>query len=260
MTYTTTGIIINQRDWKDADRLFIVYTKDVGKTTLLARGVRKGKSKLCAKLQKYLELDLFLAKGRMFDIIAGVDVKTKILNLNDSLHSIGVVSLASEIMDNLLKDEEKDKYIYDLWLKFLLNINKIASQEDVNYKDFCHNQSRLILLLSSFIINFLSLLGYHLTLDSCANCNAKVEGSKVFFSHDAGGILCRNCYHVSKHGCYISHNTLNVINHMQTLGLGNVKISGQVNLNELLSAVLYYVRYRSDKEMKSERFLNVVLR
>jgi len=49
--YRTQGFILKKADAGEADRLFTVYTKDFGKLELLARAVRKIKSKLRAGLE-----------------------------------------------------------------------------------------------------------------------------------------------------------------------------------------------------------------
>ena len=109
MTYHNTGIILRSSDWKDYDKVFTVYTKKQGKVSLLARGVRRGKSKLNCKLQKFSELDFFLAKGRFFDIIAGVNYNKKFFKVRDNLISIGVISYIFELVEFIVKEGEPDE-------------------------------------------------------------------------------------------------------------------------------------------------------
>ncbi|MFH1792345.1 MAG: DNA repair protein RecO, partial [Patescibacteria group bacterium] len=43
--YSTEAIILATKDYSEADRILVVYTKDFGKLSLIAKGVRKTTSK-----------------------------------------------------------------------------------------------------------------------------------------------------------------------------------------------------------------------
>ena len=41
--YSTQGVILATRSYSEADRLIVVFSRDYGKVTLIAKGVRKPK-------------------------------------------------------------------------------------------------------------------------------------------------------------------------------------------------------------------------
>ena len=51
--YRTQGLIIKKINYREADRIFIIYTQDFGKLKVLARAERKIKSKLRAGLKLF---------------------------------------------------------------------------------------------------------------------------------------------------------------------------------------------------------------
>jgi DNA repair protein RecO len=49
----TKGIVLSRRDYQEADRILSVLTPDNGKVSLIAKGVRKPKSKLAGGIELF---------------------------------------------------------------------------------------------------------------------------------------------------------------------------------------------------------------
>jgi DNA repair protein RecO (recombination protein O) len=62
--YTTQGIILTRLNYGEADRIITVLTPDHGKVRMIARGVRKIKSKLAGGIELFSVSHLTLVKGR----------------------------------------------------------------------------------------------------------------------------------------------------------------------------------------------------
>jgi len=61
---TTTAIILNRTDYGEADRILTLLTPDYGKLTLLAKGVRRVKSKLAGGIELFSVSEITFIKGR----------------------------------------------------------------------------------------------------------------------------------------------------------------------------------------------------
>jgi DNA repair protein RecO (recombination protein O) len=61
---TTRGIILSRIDYGEADRIITVLTPDYGKLHLMARGVRKIKSKLAGGIELFSVSDLVFIRGK----------------------------------------------------------------------------------------------------------------------------------------------------------------------------------------------------
>lgn len=61
---TTRGIILSRTDFGEADRILTVLTPDYGKLRLMARGVRKVKSKLAGGIELFSTSDLVFIRGK----------------------------------------------------------------------------------------------------------------------------------------------------------------------------------------------------
>lgn len=61
---TTTGIILNRTDYGEADRILTLLTPDYGKLRVLAKGVRRVKSKMAGGIELFSISQLGFIKGR----------------------------------------------------------------------------------------------------------------------------------------------------------------------------------------------------
>lgn len=60
----TVGIVLTRTDYGEADRIITVLTPDVGKQTLMAKGVRRVKSKLAGGIELFSVSELTYVRGR----------------------------------------------------------------------------------------------------------------------------------------------------------------------------------------------------
>ena len=62
--YTTKAIVLNRVDYGEADRIITMLTPDQGKISVLARGVRKPKSKLAGGIELFSVNEVTVLAGR----------------------------------------------------------------------------------------------------------------------------------------------------------------------------------------------------
>ena len=67
--YRTEGIVLRRQDLGEADRLTTVYTLHHGKLRLVAKGVRRLRSRKAGHLEPFTRVALLIARGRELDII-----------------------------------------------------------------------------------------------------------------------------------------------------------------------------------------------
>lgn len=119
MTFRTVGIIIAKRDGRDADRLYTIYTKEHGKIVALAKSAKKITSKLAGHLELFTYATFTIARGRVGDHIATVDV------ISDYMPSLGkserlIAALyCLECTDQLIRNDHVDYDIFDLLHGFM---------------------------------------------------------------------------------------------------------------------------------------------
>ena len=74
-SYSSDGIILSRKNYGEADRILIVLSKNFGKLSLLAKGIRKIKSKKRGHLEIFSKIKFSAVKGHGFDLMTEADYK-----------------------------------------------------------------------------------------------------------------------------------------------------------------------------------------
>lgn len=176
----TNGIILRKTDYSEADRIFSILTKEFGKISAIAKGVRKVKSRLGGHLEFFCDINFELYKSDSSEIyrINGAEIITVNKKIVQDL----------KLMDDgykivqLLNKFTEEKYPLPKILKLsnesfeLLNLGKSTD-----------------LILLTFQAKFFTILGYLPSFDHCLKCRKKLTDSKNYFDFNNLGIVCENC-------------------------------------------------------------------
>ena len=163
MTYRVFGLIIGKQDFREGDRLFDIYTIEQGRISAIAQGCRKISSKLSGSLE-LLNLAVFtIAKGKILDRIATVDVAANFTNIKNDLTKLTFALYAIEIFNQLVKKEEKDEKLFYILTEYL------------HYIEIEDEQKNLIFLTKMYILKFFICLGYHPSSKELKNIFIKIE-------------------------------------------------------------------------------------
>src|SRR5207237_1308157 len=67
--YKTEAIVLDRKDFGEADRLLTLFTPGLGKVRAIAKGARRTTSRLSGHIELFTHTYLFLASGRNLDIV-----------------------------------------------------------------------------------------------------------------------------------------------------------------------------------------------
>ncbi|MFH1971237.1 MAG: DNA repair protein RecO [Patescibacteria group bacterium] len=122
--YSTEAIILATKDYSEADRILVVYTKDFGKLSLIAKGVRKTKSKKRGHLEIFNHLKFSAVKSKGLDIMVEADLVNSFPKIRKSLKKISVGYYFCEVIGKSIKEEEKHSGFFDFILSYFLRLEK----------------------------------------------------------------------------------------------------------------------------------------
>jgi DNA repair protein RecO (recombination protein O) len=144
--YSSEAVVLRRRNYHEADRIIILYSKNFGKISLLGKGVRKTGSRKRGSLENFSRIK-FSANDSKF---MGILTETEIVNTYPRIRKeLGRVSLAyyfSEAIDKLTREEEKNTRIYDLLVNYLETLDK--------------GEANLKKLRANFVVELLVELGF----------------------------------------------------------------------------------------------------
>lgn len=155
-TYITQGIVIKRKNYGETDKILTIFTRQHGKIKVIAKGIRKIRSRRAPHLEVFNNVKLFLATGRNIDYITEAETIDNFLILKKDLNKIGLAYLVIEEIDVLCPDKEAypDLYIRVLdYLKAMENIGNI-------------NPYKLTLEFSNMLLQNLGFLSHEKSLDA----------------------------------------------------------------------------------------------
>ncbi|MFH1145952.1 MAG: DNA repair protein RecO [bacterium] len=121
-TYQTTGVILRKRDFRERDRLYTVLTPDRGKLDLKATGVRRMRSKWAGHLECWSSARFLVAKGRSYDIVAGVWPDQRFWLLTSQTDKWILAGYWTELVDSLVPWQEPNKAVYETTVNALRDL------------------------------------------------------------------------------------------------------------------------------------------
>ena len=157
MYFRTEAIILKKRNFSESDRLLTIFTRDFGKLTVLAKGVRRPRSRKAGHLELGNWCKVFIAKGKNIDILTEVESKKAFGIADFREDKANKIYHLLEIIENLTVDHQKNLQAFILLVKFL---KKVETDKNFN------------LLSSVFKIKLLASLGFF-SSQSLKNSKAK---------------------------------------------------------------------------------------
>src|SRR5574338_1009921 len=97
--YKTEAIVLRSMDLGEADRVLTVLTPHLGKLRIIAKGIRRPRSRIGGALQPFSDVHLVLAAGRTFDVVTQVALEDPHLGLRNDLHSTAAAWYLVELAD-----------------------------------------------------------------------------------------------------------------------------------------------------------------
>lgn len=120
----TEAIVLKSANTGEVDRLLTIYSKELGKVRILAKGVKKIESKLRYSIEPFSYVQLILIEGRSFYILKDAVLIDQFLGVKRDLKKLVVAQKIREIIDQAIVGQEKDEDVWDLILRTFKKINQ----------------------------------------------------------------------------------------------------------------------------------------
>ncbi len=177
--YRANAIVLRRRSFEETDKLLVLYTREFGKLSAIAKGARRSQSRLVGVSEPLVYSRLQLAEGRNLDIISEATVKHTFVGLKTSPRKIEYALYLLELTDALVEERQPSADLFDLLLSSLY----LLESRD-------HDS----LIARRFELQALDIAGYTPEFDRCVLCRALRPPERgAVFSPTHGGILCSRC-------------------------------------------------------------------
>jgi DNA repair protein RecO (recombination protein O) len=180
--YKTSAIILRTYDFKDYDKVVVLYSREYGLVRAIAKGVKRPKSKLGGRLEPLIASDLILYEGKNLDIITQCSTTDYFKNLRTDLKKITFAMYYSELITAFgIEEDPQSEEVYNFLYDSIKKL-EIAMDNELEH------------LLVAFQHKIMVMSGYAPMLDRCDHCNKIIEeDSNVYLNSYRGVFICEKC-------------------------------------------------------------------
>jgi len=113
-TYSSEGIILSRKNYSEADRILIVLSKHFGKLSLIAKGIRKIKSKKRGHLEIFSRVKFSAVKTNGMGIITEVETINDFNKVRTNLNKISLAYYFCEVVNKITHEDGHASTVYGL--------------------------------------------------------------------------------------------------------------------------------------------------
>ncbi len=121
--YKAEGIVLSRRNIGESDKLLSIFTRQFGKKTLLAKGIRKSTSRRAPYLEPFSHTQLVIHHGKWQDLITQVESCTIFSHLRTRLERVSFAYIALELVERLTAENQDAAIIFEKLHGFLQILN-----------------------------------------------------------------------------------------------------------------------------------------
>lgn len=181
-TYVTDAINLKSYNLSEADKIMVMYSRDKGLIRGVAKGVKKPKSKLGARMDLFVANKLMLREGRNLATISQAEALNTFIKTRQNMDKIFYSMYVSEVVHNFgVEADPCSADIFDLLYSTLDTISK------------SNGKIEILLTVIKFQLKMMHLSGFSIEFDTCLSCGKSIGNQEMYFSEPKGGVFCAEC-------------------------------------------------------------------
>lgn len=231
------ALVIKSINYKDSDKIYTLFVRDLGKISSKAKGVRKFSSKRMSSLDTLNYIRIGLYGNNEIRTITETKLIHSFSGIKSNLNKLKSAYYMIEIVNKALYESPESETIFDLLLKCLKRL------EETNYLD--------TRIENFFEYQFLAMSGYNLNISKCTFCNKEIDKNEAnSFNFEMTGVVCSGC----------SSHLVNVLTKkdLETFYfLDSGQKSDNLDFRKVDEILKYYVSNLVGSSLKSQKYLSI---
>lgn len=171
-----TGFIIRSIDFKESDKILMIFSRELGKFSAIAKGARKLESKFGAALDLLTLNELVFYDKEGLKLLKEAHIIEGFLPLKRDYERLDAALRCARLLNLLIKEGQIERRIFQLFETLLKNLQHIGE---------------LKLYELAFKLKLIKALGFAPQLSCCSICRAR--SGNYWFSLEKGGLMCPDC-------------------------------------------------------------------
>ncbi len=173
MNNTLLGLILDRKDYKEADVLLTVLCENHGVMTWIAKGANKPTSKYNSLLQPLNMINALVDVKKGISLFKSASLVNNYHHVSEHLETL---ALASFMLKTIAINAQDDPHLFEF-------------DRVIAYMDLLKTSNRYA-IGTHFLMNIASKMGLEMVFDQCVICQATTIAA---VSVVAGGFVCQTC-------------------------------------------------------------------
>ncbi len=242
MIIRTDGLVLRTHKMTETSLVVVVYTRTWGKVRLAAKGARRPKSRFGAAFQPitFGSYVYYRKDGRDLQTVSEADIQHPFDGVKQDHERLGYASAVCDLLDHVTVDEDPNAFLLSITVDALRWMENVPS-------------GLMELPLWYFQVKAAGCLGYRPQFSGCAITGERVDGSRVWFSVEHGGVVKQR---TDGPGIWLDAPTISFLEHLQTRTPDRIdmELFGTVDSDQCRSAIRLFLDYHLD-ERRPKSFL-----
>ena len=238
MIEETEAIVLGTRRFSESSKIVTLFTRNLGKIGVVARGAMRPKNKFGAALQSFSYVDtvIYVKEGRELQNISSAESVRRFSKISSSLERMSAGLEIVELVNASIHGEDRNEELFDAIVAALDALNDPETEPS---------------LVSLWFMNRLAnVLGYGVRTEGCGVCDEEADliaEKGAAYSIAAGAPLC------AEHRDAVGYRMIpsDSFTLLRLLGQSEAKEAGkfeasQKSLMELHDVLISFLRYHVD--------------
>ena len=137
--FTTDALVIGSMRYREADRIVTLYTRDRGRLSAVAKGVRRTKSKVGGRLEPFslVRVSLYSGRGSLYTVV-GVETVRTFQGVRDELFRMEEGARLLTAVRHLFPGEEASAPAFNLLVRGVARLAEAEDAGDGLGRGTCH--------------------------------------------------------------------------------------------------------------------------
>lgn len=177
-----TALVLKTTDWSESSRIATLWTRELGKVRVLAKGGRRLRSSFESALDLLTVCSIVLLRksSGSLDLLTEAQVVRRFPRLRSDLTALYAAYYVAELLGDWTQELDPHPRLFDEAVDTLAALGGDGEETGLR--------------VMRFETTLLHELGFRPALEHCAGCQTTaLAGKRLAFSPTAGGILCPGC-------------------------------------------------------------------
>jgi DNA repair protein RecO (recombination protein O) len=205
-----TGLIIRVAPLGDSDRFVTFFTKEHGKITTIAKGIRSIKSRRNPHIELMNRVRFQYWKSKHYLYLTQAQAEEHFRDLKKEINVMASGIFITEALERLTPEEEPNPALFEL-LNTALELMNFYPQKHVEIRE-------------ATLIKLLQQLGHITSFRTCSHCQKRLPQSNAYLDREHSTLSCQNCVkdHPTFHYDPVSLETLKLMHFLLEHPLGAI--------------------------------------